>query len=702
MILIISGVSLIVSKWNDSSINKRIQDICTSIKIYSSHDNVSTELSFEIAYDYNDYYFINLELGDDVWLYVNGAIMFSGKITDIKFNSETNTHEITCYDMAWYICKNNITYNFEDVSVNDAITYVISELEIERYDFDKELQGNGNIRIGNHLIKNQPANKVLMAICGEITKLKGIYYYIHMNQNGRVVISECDKYYSGITIQKSSANVVDGNLISYTISKSMQNMVNQIKLYSPEYELLDTFNTIGFNRRQFGIIQDTEMLDTGDDSDAEDDDYKKNYSTTGIFSKAVEKIKQRLEKEGKPEVDLNVVCLGDVNYKVGYGVMVRLPETVYNDVFCYITAVEHNFTSDGNFISKLTLSLSKRQELVEWDDIEEKRDEDEEDIGAEGGSTNSIIESACNWAVKIAEDNTHGYSQARRWSGIDFDCSSFVISAFEQAGLKLRENGANTTYDMIKGFRACGFEDIHNFTQSDLVRGDVLLNVDHHTCLYIGDGKVANCSSDRGHPEAGDQDGTEIRVQDYYVYPEGGWNCILRLKKVDTDKTTVRGDSSIDSAINANSQAEFAKIVAPFAQELYKTYHIFPSTIISCMIQESWTGDGFTRLAKNHFNFGGVKCSASSENAVQDYKPPASEGSMLYRHFNTLKEFMTYWCELISGRTGMNVYKVNIADKNTAKEQCYGFDNTPYAGDPTKGGQMWRIVQQNALEQYNQ
>ena len=63
---------------------------------------------------------------------------------------------------------------------------------------------------------------------------------------------------------------------------------------------------------------------------------------------------------------------------------------------------------------------------------------------------------------------------------------------------------------------------------------------------------------------------------------------------------------------------------------------------------------------------------------------------------------MTYWCELISGRTGMNVYKVNIADKNTAKEQCYGFDNTPYAGDKSKGGQMWRIVQQNALEQYNQ
>ena len=635
--------------------------------------------------------------------------MFSGKITDIVFDSETNMHSITCYDMAWYICKNNITYNFEDVSVNDAITYVISELEIERYDIDKELKENGNIRIGNHLIKNQPANKVLMAICGEITKSKGIYYYIHMNQNGRVVISECDKYYSGVTIQKSNGNVVDGNLISYSISKSMQNMVNQIKLYSPEYKVLDTFNTIGFNRRQFGIIQDTEMLD--DDEDEEyDSDSEDNYSTTGIFSETVERIKRRLEKEGKPEVDITVVCIGDVNYKVGYGVMVRLPETVYNDIFCYITAVEHDFTSDGKFISKLTLSLSKHQELVEWEEIEEKLDEDEEGIGTGSASTNSIIESACQWAIKIAEDDTHGYTgdTERRWGGIDFDCSSFVISAFEQAGLKLRENGANSTFDMIKGFRACGFEDIHDFDKvngSDLIRGDVLLNVDRHTEMYIGDGKNIGAHTDKdGKP--GDSSGTEIYISDYQDFHDGGWDCILRLKNVESDTSTggdISYDGSIDAAMNATSQAEFARIIAPFAQELYKKYHILPSTTISCMIQESWVGapDYFSYLAKHHFNFCGVKCSASSENAVQDYKPPKSEGSMLYRHFNSLKEFLIYWCQLISGETGMDVYRDNIASKNTAYDQCYGFDNTPYAGDKSKGGQMWRLVQSLNLEQYN-
>ena len=49
-----------------------------------------------------------------------------------------------------------------------------------------------------------------------------------------------------------------------------------------------------------------------------------------------------------------------------------------------------------------------------------------------------IIEKALKWAKDTAKDNTHGYSQANRW-GPDYDCSSFIISAYEQAGLKLKE-----------------------------------------------------------------------------------------------------------------------------------------------------------------------------------------------------------------------------------------------------------------------
>ena len=41
------------------------------------------------------------------------------------------------------------------------------------------------------------------------------------------------------------------------------------------------------------------------------------------------------------------------------------------------------------------------------------------------------IEKAVTWALAIANDNTHGYDQQYRW-GPDYDCSSLIISAWQQ------------------------------------------------------------------------------------------------------------------------------------------------------------------------------------------------------------------------------------------------------------------------------
>jgi len=137
------------------------------------------------------------------------------------------------------------------------------------------------------------------------------------------------------------------------------------------------------------------------------------------------------------------------------------------------------------------------------------------------------IESAVAWAIQIANDNSHGYSQADRW-GPDYDCSSFVISAFDQAGVPVREAGASYTGNMYSAFRLCGFQDVSGsvdlYTGAGLQAGDVLLNRASHTCLCIGGGRVANCRTDEGHPQTGDQ-GQEIRLQNFWPYP---WDCALR------------------------------------------------------------------------------------------------------------------------------------------------------------------------------
>ena len=71
----------------------------------------------------------------------------------------------------------------------------------------------------------------------------------------------------------------------------------------------------------------------------------------------------------------------------------------------------------------------------------------------------AVIESAVNWAVSIANDNSHGYDQNSRW-GVDYDCSSLVISAFEQAGVKVKTGGATYTGNMKSVFLKYGFSDV--------------------------------------------------------------------------------------------------------------------------------------------------------------------------------------------------------------------------------------------------
>ena len=51
------------------------------------------------------------------------------------------------------------------------------------------------------------------------------------------------------------------------------------------------------------------------------------------------------------------------------------------------------------------------------------------------------IEKAVTWALAIANDNTHGYDQQYRW-GPDYDCSSLIISAWQQAGVPVKTKGA--------------------------------------------------------------------------------------------------------------------------------------------------------------------------------------------------------------------------------------------------------------------
>ena len=141
-------------------------------------------------------------------------------------------------------------------------------------------------------------------------------------------------------------------------------------------------------------------------------------------------------------------------------------------------------------------------------------------------------EKAVTWAIEIANDPAHGYDQDNRW-GPDYDCSSLVISAWQQAGVPVKTKGATYTGNMKSVFLSCGFKDVTSkvnlSTGSGMKRGDVLLNIASHTVMHIGNGQVVSASKNENNGyhggKPGDQSGKEIKLQNYYNFP---WDCVLR------------------------------------------------------------------------------------------------------------------------------------------------------------------------------
>lgn len=244
----------------------------------------------------------------------------------------------------------------------------------------------------------------------------------------------------------------------------------------------------------------------------------------------------------------------------------------------------------------------------------------------------SIIDTAIQWAVDIANDNSYKYV----WGGWGrsnggYDCGHFVIDAYTKAGINVKGAGATYTGDMAKAFMSCGFKDVKSQVNlsngSGLLKGDVLLNSVKHAALVQRDGGItveAWCAK-------------EGIVADK-AYRNDGWDYVLRYPEsakqsvTSTDppaKGTISGVPYGQNADQVFSSPKYSTY-KPYFEKYGRKWNIDPNLLAALAMQESGLRDISTGPAHGVMCIEYVLCQNANEGLPNGWLSFASFGKAKY------------------------------------------------------------------------
>ena len=131
-------------------------------------------------------------------------------------------------------------------------------------------------------------------------------------------------------------------------------------------------------------------------------------------------------------------------------------------------------------------------------------------IVANAGSSIAYVQ----WAIDIANDDSHGYNMYARGGNPDYDCSSLVYFALKNTGFDVGSSPF-CTGDMYSILTRAGFKNVQIGSESELLPGDIVWwdgpGYAGHTEIYVGNGQFVGAHSNYdGRP--GDSGGNEISV----------------------------------------------------------------------------------------------------------------------------------------------------------------------------------------------
>ena len=295
-------------------------------------------LSFDLVSltDSKQFKTVECELGDSVSMKQDGDTLFNGIIVSMQKSTESNTISVQCFDRGFYLKRNKASYKFTAQTPAVIAKRVCADFGIETGKFAAP-----NITISRNFLGVELYKIIMTAYTLAAQKDSKSYYAYFCGTKLNVI----EKKPSAETLVIESGV----NLMSASSSKSIENMVTQVAIYSQEDTLIRTIkNAEALN--QYGVLQEYIKQEKNESAEAE---AKKILSDRGIEQK------------------ITVDNLGDISCVTGKCVIVKESYTGLYGLF-YIDTDTHTW-KNGLYFNKLVLNFKNIMDETEVGSIIEQK-----------------------------------------------------------------------------------------------------------------------------------------------------------------------------------------------------------------------------------------------------------------------------------------------------------------------------------------
>ncbi|WP_181213305.1 C40 family peptidase [Mesobacillus zeae] len=355
---------------------------------------------------------VNIEVGKDVRLYVDGDEIFRGVIFNTEIASD-GSFSFTAYDYNYYLTKNMDSMKFVKQKASQIIRTICSKYGISAGTIDD----TGYV-IPKLILRDKTLYDMIMIALTETRKKTGKVFMLG-NEKGKLVLRERKSQVKRLIIKDGS------NLLSASYSESIEDLRNSVRITGKSGEeskgvtVSDSAST-----KKYGLMREKEH------------ESEKSVAQLMPIANALLKELNKVARES------NIDALGEKSIISGKMVQVSEKMTGISGGF-YVITDSHTFEPNG--LHSMSITVSKTLELNE---LEYEPPEEPEKTMASGGASNDKATDVVNLARSFKGKVRYVFGGKSIANGTG-DCSGFTYYVFKKATGK--DIGHGTSAQIRKG-----------------------------------------------------------------------------------------------------------------------------------------------------------------------------------------------------------------------------------------------------------